>query len=70
MDKEQYDKALKIPLNKRVVLAELILASLEHEEKEVRDAWIAEVKKRMKAVDEGKAGLLDFDALYNEGYNN
>ncbi len=38
MDKELYDKALKIPPNERVMLAELILASLEHEEKEIRDA--------------------------------
>ncbi len=67
MDKELFDKALKIPPNERVLLAELILASIEYEENDVRDAWITEIKQRMKAVNENKSELLDFDMLYNEG---
>ena len=67
MDEDLYNKALKIPPNERVLLAELNLASLEHEENEVREAWINEVKARIKAVNEGKAKLFDFDSLYNEG---
>ena len=59
------DKALKLPPNERVTFAELILASIEHEEEEIRQSWILEVKDRMKAVKEGKAKLLDFDELYN-----
>ena len=67
MDKELFDKALKIPPNERVLLAELILASIEYEENDVREAWITEIKQRMKAVNENKSELLDFDMLYNEG---
>ena len=52
--------------NERVVFAELILASIDHEEGEIRESWIAEVKSRMKAVNEGRAKLLDFERLYNE----
>jgi len=59
------DKALELPPNERVAFAELILASIEHEEEEIRQSWILEVKDRMKAVKEGKAKLLDFDELYN-----
>lgn len=65
MDKELLEKALKLPPNERLTFAELILASLEYEEDEVRFAWINEVNERMKAVKEGRAKLLDFEALYN-----
>jgi hypothetical protein len=53
--------------NERVALAELILASIEQKEDEIRKLWVSEVKDRMKAVNAGKAKLLDFERLYNEG---
>lgn len=65
MDKELLEKALKLSPNERLTFAELILASLEFEEDEVRFAWINEVNERMKAVKEGRAKLLDFETLYN-----
>ncbi len=65
MDKELFEKALKMAPNERLAFAELIFSSLEHEEHEVRNAWIKEVKDRMKAVNEGRSKLLDFEALYN-----
>ena len=64
MDKVLLDKVLEMPPNERVVFAELILASIEHEEIEVRNSWIAEVKDRINAINEGKAKLLDFEKLY------
>ncbi|MFH0975890.1 MAG: addiction module protein [Spirochaetota bacterium] len=64
MDKGLLNKALKMPPNERVVFAELILASIDHEEEEMRKAWLTEVNSRMKAVNEGKAKLLDFEKLY------
>jgi len=66
MDKALLEKALEMSLNERVVLAELILASIDHEEDEIRELWLSEVKDRIKAVNEGKAKLLDFERLYNE----
>ncbi len=60
------EKTLEIPPNERVALAELILASIDYEEEEIRQVWITEVKNRIKAVNEGKAKLLDFDGIYNE----
>jgi hypothetical protein len=65
MDKELFEKALKMPPNDRLTFAELILASLDFEEPEIRQAWIKEVNDRMKAVDNGQAKLIDFESLYN-----
>ena len=65
MDKKLFEEALKMPVNERVVFAELILASLDQENDEVRLAWLEEVKNRIKAVKNGQAKLLDFEALYN-----
>jgi putative addiction module component (TIGR02574 family) len=67
MNKTLLEKALEMPPNERVVFAELILASIDYEKDEILQEWIAEVKNRMAAVKEGKAKLLDFEGLYNEG---
>ena len=66
MDTAILEKALEMPPNERLTFAELILASIDHEEDEIRQAWIKEVNDRMKAVNEGKARLLNFEGLYNE----
>ncbi len=66
MDKLLINKAMKMPPIQRVALAELLLASIDYEDEEIRDAWISEVHERMKAVNEGRSTLLDFDALCRE----
>jgi len=66
MDTAILEKALELPPNERLTFAELILASIDQEEEEIRQAWIKEVNDRMKAVNEGKARLLNFEGLYNE----
>lgn len=66
MDKILLDKALEMPPNERLTFAELILASIDHEDNEIRQNWINEVKERMNAVNEGRARLLDFEGLSNE----
>lgn len=65
MDKELFEKALKMPPNDRLTFAELILASIDFEQEEVRTEWIQEVHDRIKAVNDGRAKLLDFESLYN-----
>lgn len=52
--------------NERVEFAQLILASIEHEDEKIRQKWITEVKDRMAAVKSSKAKLIDFDSLYHE----
>jgi putative addiction module component (TIGR02574 family) len=66
MDKSLLEKALEMPPNERVAFAELILASIDYEEDIIRQSWIAEVNNRIKAVNEGKSKLLNFESLYNE----
>ncbi len=66
METHLLEKALEMPPNERVAFAELILASIDSEEKEIRQSWIIEVKDRMNAVNEGRSKLLDFEDLYNE----
>ena len=65
MDETLFEKALEMPPNERFTFAELILASIDHEEDEIRQTWINEVNDRMKAVKERKAKLLNFEDLYN-----
>ncbi|MCR4292385.1 MAG: addiction module protein [Candidatus Kuenenia sp.] len=67
MDKELFEKVLKMPPNERLTFAELILASLDHEDDEIRHIWVKEVNDRIKAVNKGQAKLLDFESLYNAG---
>jgi hypothetical protein len=66
MDKALLEKALKMPPNERITFAELVLASIDYEEDEIRQSWIREVNDRMKAFNEGRARLLDFESLYYE----
>lgn len=66
MDKLLLEKALEMPPNERLTFAELILASLDYEEEEIRNSWIKEVNDRMKAYNEGRTKLLDFETLYHE----
>jgi len=66
MDTALLDKALEMPPNERVTFAELILASIDYEEDEIRQSWIQEVNDRMRAFNEGRAKLLDFESLYHE----
>jgi len=65
MDNVLLEKALEMPANERVVLAELILASIDYEDEEIRQSWLVEIDNRIKAVNEGKSKLLDFERLYN-----
>jgi putative addiction module component (TIGR02574 family) len=66
MEQALLDKALAMSSHERIELAEILLASIEHQEEKIRDKWITEVKERMEAAQVGKAKLIDFDSLYHE----
>ena len=66
MNKTLLDEAMGMSPKERVVFAELILQSIDYEEKEIREIWLMEVKDRMTAVNEGNAKLIDFEARYSE----
>lgn len=50
-----------MPLIQRVALAELLLASIDNEDDEIRQSWIVEANEKMKAVEEGRSELYDID---------
>nr|VFK46794.1 MAG: Putative addiction module component [Candidatus Kentron sp. TC] len=58
--------ALEIPEKERVIFTKTITADIDRKEQEIRQSWIEELKTRMKATNEGKANLLDFEDLYGE----
>ncbi len=58
------EQAIKISPKERVVLAELILASIDNESEAINKIWLDEVQNRMKTVSDGKTSLLDFNELY------
>jgi len=64
MDKTLLEKVLDLPPIERVEFAQLILASLEVEDKSVRKAWIKEVEKRINDYKSGKSKLLDFEEVF------
>ena len=61
MEKTLLEKALEMPPNERVAFAELILASIDYEEEEIRQSWIMEGKAKIRAVNAGKAKLFDYE---------
>lgn len=58
------EQALTIPPEERVGLAEALLASIDEEKEDVKQAWQDEVKSRMQAVAEGHAKLYDVKRLF------
>ena len=60
------DEALKITPKERVLLAELLLESIDYEDETLKKTWLNEVKARMQAVENGQAKLLDFNQRYVE----
>jgi putative addiction module component (TIGR02574 family) len=66
MEQSLLDQTLAMSPNERVELAEILLASIEHEDEKIREKWITEVKDRIESVKTGKAKLIDFDNLYHE----
>lgn len=66
MENTLLNQALALPPNERVAFAELILASIEHEDEQIRNIWIEEAKNRIESVKNGKSKLLNFEELYND----
>ncbi len=57
MEKELLEKAFEMPPNDRVAFGELILASIDFEDTEIRNEWIKKVNDRIAAVKDGRARL-------------
>lgn len=55
------EAALSLPSSDRATLADRLLDSLEpgNDQNYISDAWIAEIRRRVKEVRSGKAKLID-----------
>ncbi|MBU1194877.1 MAG: addiction module protein [Proteobacteria bacterium] len=69
MTQNLLDEALKMPPNERIEFAQLIMASIDCENDEIRKLWLDEVKDRRQAVKDERAKLINFENLYHEDYN-
>lgn len=56
---------LSLPLAERARLAERLLASLD-EPTEIEEAWAAEVKQRLEALDRGEIELIPAEQVMEE----
>jgi putative addiction module component (TIGR02574 family) len=57
--------ALALPRSERARLAERLIASLD-ENAEVEDAWAAEIKRRLDAIDRGEVELVPAEEVIAE----
>lgn len=57
---------LALPVRERARLAQRLLASLDEDEQEVRDAWVAEVKERLARYRAGEIEALPVEEVMRE----
>ncbi len=57
---------LALPVRERARLAQRLLASLDEEEQEVRDAWVAEVRERLARYRAGEIEALPVEEVMRE----
>ena len=59
-------KALALPVEDRVRLAEEILATVQEADTEVEAAWEEEIRRRIAEIDSGRAKLIPADEVFAE----
>jgi len=59
------DAAMQLPEAERAELATMLMASIGDgfATEEIKAAWMAEVKRRMAALERGETSLVDFDEM-------
>lgn len=57
---------LALPVQERARLARRLLSSLDEEEQEVRDAWVAEVRERLARYRAGEVEALPVEEVMRE----
>ena len=61
------EDALHLPRESRALLAEKLLESLDFEEGfEVSPAWMEEIRRRCRDIDEGTAKLVSSEQVFKE----
>lgn len=61
------DQALSLPLEKRLLLARLLLGSIDAPPGDMSDAeWDAEMKRRISEVEEGRVQTIPWETVREE----
>ena len=64
--KEVLEQALHLKPEKRFLLVEGLLKSLDEPDKELDEIWAEEAEKRLKAYRTGKLGGIAMESLFKE----
>ena len=60
------DEAMQMPTPVRAFVAETLLESLDYEESvELSDEWMAEIRSRITAMDEGHAEMIAAEQVFS-----
>lgn len=59
----------RLPIERRILIAEYILESLNPADSDIEASWKEEVERRMKAVKEGKCRIIPSQELHDEFYH-
>ena len=63
---ELSQKALELPAEERVRLAEKLLATVHEVDPEVEAAWDVEIQRRLAEIDSGTAKLIPAEEVFAE----
>ena len=61
---ELSQKALELPAEERVLLAERLLATVHEVDPEVEAAWDVEIQRRLTEIDSGTAKLIPAEEVF------
>jgi putative addiction module component (TIGR02574 family) len=61
---ELSQKALELPAEERVLLAERLLATVHEVDPEVEAAWDVEIQRRLAEIDSGTAKLIPAEEVF------
>jgi putative addiction module component (TIGR02574 family) len=61
---ELSQKALELPAEERVLLAERLLATVHEVDPEVEAAWDVEIQRRLTEIDRGTAKLIPAEEVF------
>lgn len=64
--KELLNIILDLPVSQRAELADALLESLHPIDPEIQDAWVEEVHRRMKSVEDGTSTLIPGEEVMKE----
>lgn len=63
---EILESALELPIDERVVIADLLNQSLNSVDKDIEQNWTEEVNKRLELLDKGELETISYNEFFDE----